>query len=323
MTTLRLATADQKLLFLEKPVLATGDVNSVEIHVDFDNSWDGYAKEAIFFTEKKRNPISVLIVDETCKVPAEVLDEVCCLCIGIRGTRSESTVKTTTLAKIKLSEGTPRGYASDIEPTPDMYQQILSAYGKTETEVIDIRARFEETLKRTYKNYDLLWENPDPTVNFESSEIVLGAETQAKYSDFLITYKTSKGVTKDACYIIVKNMHEYDGETITGTAGGYYADMSYLVTHSGTSSETLVEYSRPIYIETKNYIEFGDCKYFVDGESKIANSNLIPCKIYGIKQNVWTNVDDMVTAYLETVFVPTTQENYDAMVEAGTVDLNK
>lgn len=321
MTKIYLSANDQLLAVTTTNVLASGNQNTVEVHIDFSEEWNGLTTSAVFFT--KENPTiyeKVLNIYNDCVVPAEVLAKSGTLFIGARGVDADDVcVKASTLVKYKIKDGAPSGQGTSVEPTADVYQQILTAYGEAKSEVIDIRARYEETLKKAYKSYDLLWENPNPNDDYASSAIVLGAETKARYSEFLITYKSSKSNTKDESYVLVKNRHEYDGETITGTAGGYSAEMSYCSHFDGS----LVELFRNIDMHIDNYISIDDCKYIKDGEIKVSNSSLIPCKIYGVRQNIVTNIDDQVAAYLEEVFIPTTQAKYDAMVEAGTVDKNK
>lgn len=151
MTTIRLATADQRLFFLEKPVVATGDVNSVEIHVDFDSVWDNYGKEAVFFTEKKRTPIAKPLVDGTCKIPSEFLADVCCVFIGVRGVHSDNRVKTTTLVKFKLSEGTPSGGSPNEEPELDVYQKLLASYGEMQMNLEEAYENAEKLISQAYE----------------------------------------------------------------------------------------------------------------------------------------------------------------------------
>lgn len=139
MTTIKLCTNDQELSFLEKPVIATGDVNSVEIQVEFCQRWDDYvAKEAVFYTAKKPTPIAVILVENKCLIPFECLCDVCSLFIGIRGVVDEK-VKTTTLLEVKLEKGTPTPEGTAEEPTPDVYQQILTNYAM-------LNARFNELI---------------------------------------------------------------------------------------------------------------------------------------------------------------------------------
>lgn len=55
MTVIKLITNDQLLSVVENPTLAAGDVKSVMLHVDFDDKWDEYGTEAVFFMEKTQH----------------------------------------------------------------------------------------------------------------------------------------------------------------------------------------------------------------------------------------------------------------------------
>lgn len=128
MTTIKLATNDQALIALEQITIASGDINSVEIQVTFDATWDGYGKSAVFFTSNDKTPYEVTLSDDRCTVPHEVLEKTGQLYIGIRGVKYDA-VKTSALIKYKIVEGAPRGEGIPVPPASDVYQQLLAAYG--------------------------------------------------------------------------------------------------------------------------------------------------------------------------------------------------
>ena len=143
MTTIGLTATDQLLSVTLNPKVTSGQQNTVDVHVDFSEEWDGFAKSAVFFTSNNTNVIYEKVMTRgECIVPAEVMEKDCILYIGVRGVNSTNNeVKTTSLVKYKISEGTPSGTGTEVEPTPDVYQQLLSAYGKTDSaiakEVVD------------------------------------------------------------------------------------------------------------------------------------------------------------------------------------------
>ena len=148
MTTIGLVANDQLLVVNSKPKLSSGDQNTVKVHIDFSDDWDDFAKSAVFFTARERDTVyeKVLISDE-CTLPAEVMVESGTLYIGIRGVNSSrSEVKTTTLIKCSISEGTPTGNATEVKPTPNIYQQLLTAYGKTNNAIAVERARINQLI---------------------------------------------------------------------------------------------------------------------------------------------------------------------------------
>lgn len=127
MTYIRLAANDQKLTVAMGPKLASGDQNSVSLHTAFSGHWKGYEKSAVFFTSWDKTVYEVLLDDNECVVPHEVLKLSGDLYIGIRGVDPDTyAVKTSTLVKYRIEKGAPMGDATSVEPTPDVYRQILA-----------------------------------------------------------------------------------------------------------------------------------------------------------------------------------------------------
>lgn len=136
MTTISLVANDQLLSVALNPKLASGDVNSVILHVDFSTEWDGYARSAVFFTSNNETPYEKVMTNGECTIQAEVLAESGILFIGVRGVNSDNaSVKTSSLVKYKISDGAPAGKGTEVEPTADVYQQLLTAYGKTDARI--------------------------------------------------------------------------------------------------------------------------------------------------------------------------------------------
>jgi hypothetical protein len=127
MTVIRLATNDQKLTVALGPKLASGDKNSVYLHTIFSSHWNGFVKSAVFFTSWDKTVYEVLLDNNECVIPREVLELSGDLYIGVRGVDPDTyAVKTSTLVKYKIEKGAPVGDAASVEPTPDVYQQILA-----------------------------------------------------------------------------------------------------------------------------------------------------------------------------------------------------
>ena len=127
MTTISLFANDQLLTVVSKPKIASGDMNSVLLHVDFDPIWDRFTKSAVFFTSNNDTVYEMILNDCECTVPHEVLAESGTLFIGIRGVASDNdAIKTSTLVKYKIDDGAPVGDGTSAEPTPDVYTQILA-----------------------------------------------------------------------------------------------------------------------------------------------------------------------------------------------------
>ena len=137
MTRIELVANDQLLQVTVSPKISSGEVNTVGIHVDFSDEWNNFGKNAVFYTSyNSRDIYEIVMTNDECIVPSEVMTKAGTLYIGIRGVNSEKNkVKTTSLVKLKISEGTPTGNSTEVEPTPDVYQQLLTAYGKTDNSI--------------------------------------------------------------------------------------------------------------------------------------------------------------------------------------------
>ena len=138
MTTIYLSANDQDLVATIKPTVASGCQNSVALHVDFSSEWDGYAKSGVFFTAKDDTVFEAVMTQGECVIPSGVINESGILFIGIRGIDAENNkVKTTSLVKYKIVDGSPECEDAPTrpEPEPDIYDQLLTAYGKTDAAI--------------------------------------------------------------------------------------------------------------------------------------------------------------------------------------------
>lgn len=147
MTTIHARATDQVLSATITPRVVSGNQNTVRLEVEFDSSWDGYAKSAVFFTsEDETNHERPLSAGGACTIPPEVLQAECRLFIFIRGVNAGSAeIKATSPIRYKVHPGTPSLVVSD--PQPDVYQALLTAYGNSVAALNVERARINELLK--------------------------------------------------------------------------------------------------------------------------------------------------------------------------------
>lgn len=133
MTTISLVATDQVLSVALQPRIASGDRNSVMLHVDFDAEWNGYARSAVFFTSEDDTVYEVIMNGGECIVPHEVLTASGILYIGMRGVSgNDNRVKTSSLVKYKIVEGAPAGTGTLVEPSASVYQQLLASCQRIE-----------------------------------------------------------------------------------------------------------------------------------------------------------------------------------------------
>lgn len=134
MTTIEVRVRDQAVSIAATPVVASGDQKSVKLRVRFSHEWDDYTRSAVFFTGVDETVYEVMLTDNQCDVPHEVLAKMGSLYFGFRGVDpTDQRIKTSEVAKYSIRRGAPPGTATTQEPTPDVYQQILARLNEIET----------------------------------------------------------------------------------------------------------------------------------------------------------------------------------------------
>lgn len=134
---------DQSLLLLSVPKIASGGANECRVEVLFDDSWRGYGKTAIFRRNKSK-AYHVVMIDDTCTIPHEVLAEAGRIYFGIMGA-SGSVVRTTEVVALAVSQGAITGVRT-TEPTPNVYKQLLSGYGQATRAIAVESARIDNLI---------------------------------------------------------------------------------------------------------------------------------------------------------------------------------
>lgn len=127
MTTIILVTNDQSLSVLLKPLVASGDYNLVRVKVEFDSAWERYPVRSAVFRTLKGAEAEVLLADDECIIPHEVLAEAGTLFIAMRGvTLDGKIIKTTEEVKYKIVQGA-KDIASTTAPSDNMFAQYMAA----------------------------------------------------------------------------------------------------------------------------------------------------------------------------------------------------
>lgn len=138
--TISFITEGEKLIPTSKPIIASGDRDTVTISVAFDSSWDGYAKSGVFLKKcDKDHNVYEAIMDSnnSCIIPHEALDEAGTTYIGIRGVNGAS-VYTSSLVAYRIDPGAPEGTTATVPPTASVYQQLLTANAVLSSRVDEI-----------------------------------------------------------------------------------------------------------------------------------------------------------------------------------------
>jgi len=145
MTIIYAITSDQVLSATILPKLACNNQNTVRLHVKFDDAWNGYAKSAVFHTDKDPTPYEVIFsAAGDCLIPPEVLTQKAKLCITVKGVKNGEE-KSSTELWVKVLAGTPTMIISD--PTGTIYNQVIAAYGATNKKVSEEAARLGKAVE--------------------------------------------------------------------------------------------------------------------------------------------------------------------------------
>lgn len=131
MEKLILKTVSESLVFENRPEIFSGDIGSVTLKVNFDETWDGFGKTAVFSKGTETPVFKVLDINGECIIPSEILADPGKIYLGVFGVKDEKTI-TSELIGFKIGKGVDSFSAVNPkdEPEPDVYQQIVSNYGK-------------------------------------------------------------------------------------------------------------------------------------------------------------------------------------------------
>jgi hypothetical protein len=133
-TVIKAQVEDQSLLITNLPKLASGGYNETRVEFTFCPLWDGLAKTAMFYTDKSRVYYIVVEGDEAV-VPHEVLANEGIVHFGVFGFSADQA-RTTEVLHLTVVEGAiTDATAIHIDPTPDVYQQLLLIAQQIHTDV--------------------------------------------------------------------------------------------------------------------------------------------------------------------------------------------
>lgn len=121
---------DQNLTLTEMPSIYHGDVETDTVKFEFNTeNWNNYVKTAIFYIDEKEG-YQVLLKNNECVIPHEVLQKKGYFYFGIMGTSGTKVITTEAVRyKVGLGASTEK-YSNTEEPTPNIYNQIMADYSE-------------------------------------------------------------------------------------------------------------------------------------------------------------------------------------------------
>lgn len=148
MSNIKVQCIDQAIGFLNTPVISSGNVNYDTITFDFCSKWNGFTKTAIFYRTKDEVYYQILDESNTCNIPNEVLGEKGVIYIGVFGSSGDTTI-TSQVLKYRIDEGAITEDLRPTDPTPDIYDQIISLCSQIRKEQTDFITAWEKTIQDT------------------------------------------------------------------------------------------------------------------------------------------------------------------------------
>ena len=181
---------DQAIQLVNVPLLASGGVNEIEVEFTFCNLWDDAGKVAIFYRDLAQ-VYQVPVAGGKAVVPHEVTAERGVFYMSVFGAVNDQ-IRTADVVQFDLEQGAVTTGVNAPTPTPDLYQQILDAYGfafpkngsEPMTGILNMNGNritnvgnpagssdvvtmgFFNAMTRGMPCLDLLWTNPNPSAAF-------------------------------------------------------------------------------------------------------------------------------------------------------------
>lgn len=110
----------------EREPMTSGSVKVYKAHFEFSSYWDGFDRVAVFSAGEVRIDIA-LPEDNTCYVPWEVLEVPGRqIIVGVYGMRENQVLPTVWGTIGTVEQGVIRGDGGIPEPTPDLYEQLMT-----------------------------------------------------------------------------------------------------------------------------------------------------------------------------------------------------
>lgn len=133
---------DQALQVANASLIASGSEGVLQVRCYFDSLWAGYGKTAVFY-RTEAEVYHIPVVDGLAEIPHEVLADDGYFFLGFMGV-AENT-RTTEVVRLTIKQGAiTTSTATPEDPTPDIYHQILAAYGKVDQGLSVERARVDQ-----------------------------------------------------------------------------------------------------------------------------------------------------------------------------------
>lgn len=134
---IKLKFAGRDLVERRDAVITSGSVETVTAAFEFDVSWDGFTKTAIFAAG---DTVTRVLLDDTgvCTVPWEVLTDARQLTVGVVGMDGDRVLPSVRVP-VFVAEGIYTSGTAPEAPTPDVYEQLVALAQQTQSIAQSVR----------------------------------------------------------------------------------------------------------------------------------------------------------------------------------------
>ena len=147
MSFIKASVTDQVLKITYAPPLASGGVNETHVEFTFCEKWEGFEKTALFYREEGEYYYSILDENNVCIVPWEVYSTAGTFYFSVFGNK-DGTRRTANTVKYKVTKGLPEEGAIPSDPTPEVYEQLVTMV----TKAVDVAEDMESKRDSGYFN---------------------------------------------------------------------------------------------------------------------------------------------------------------------------
>ena len=127
-TVIKVKCIDQVLSLEHTPVIASGGLYEDFVEFEFCSKWDGLEIMAVFWRDEKDAYHVLLDEANSCQVPPEVTADEGLIHFGVFGVDAAGKQRTSNVLTYRVEKGAITTGTKPSEPTPDIYQQLLTQY---------------------------------------------------------------------------------------------------------------------------------------------------------------------------------------------------
>ena len=244
MSQLTVNVNDQALTITNSVLIASGGSGDDTVQFTFTGThWNGFTMSGVFY--RRENVLQyhgLLDENDVCTIPNQVLLDRGTIYIGLIGTNVDGVVKTSEVLRFYIEEGGISSKYTSVQPTPDIYTQLLAMYGGAQsTELLERAQALEDVL-------DDVEAVKDTTVSMKLAveSMLSGISGEGVYGcKFCITDVTSNGVrTRNAVGLTYTKYIGNSGTTQVESdfqAIGWWSLMKEVLTDPLTNEVVAVE----------------------------------------------------------------------------------